>query len=107
MGPGLTPPNLTLVISQWGSQYPFLQAVLVTMSSSNTDTWETHGPHEFLETEGTWVAQSVKRLPSAQVTIPESWDQAPRWAPCSAGSLLLPLPLPHHPLVHSVYQINK
>jgi len=36
----------------------------------------------------------IERLPSAQVMIPRSWDQAPHWAPCSAGSLLLPLPLP-------------
>ena len=44
---------------------------------------------------GTWVAQLVKHLPSAQVMISrESWDRAPCWALCSAGSLLLPLPLP-------------
>ena len=43
---------------------------------------------------GTWVAQSVKHLPLAQVMIPGSWDQAPHWAPFSEGSLLLPLPLP-------------
>ncbi|XP_077916718.1 twisted gastrulation protein homolog 1 isoform X2 [Halichoerus grypus] len=36
----------------------------------------------------------VKRLPSAQVMIPESWDRAPHQAPCSAGGLLLLLPLP-------------
>ena len=42
----------------------------------------------------TWVAQLVKRLPSAQVMIPASWDRVPHRAPCSAGSLLLPLPLP-------------
>ena len=36
----------------------------------------------------------AKRLPLAQVTIPGSWDRALRRAPCSAGSLLLPLPLP-------------
>ena len=35
-------------------------------------------------------AQLVKHLPSAQVMIPGSWDQAPRWAPCSVGSLLVP-----------------
>ena len=40
---------------------------------------------------GTWVAQSVKYLPSAQVMISGSWDPAPHWAPCSVGSLLLPL----------------
>ena len=33
-------------------------------------------------------------LPSAQVMISVSWDQAPSWALCSMGSLLLPLPLP-------------
>ena len=40
------------------------------------------------------VAQSVQHLPSAQVMIPGSWSQAPHRAPCSVGSLLLPLPLP-------------
>ena len=40
------------------------------------------------------MAQCVKCLPLARVMIPESWDQAPHWAPCSTGSLLLPLPLP-------------
>ena len=44
--------------------------------------------------KGAWVAQLVKRLPSAQVMIPGSWDRAPHGVPCSAGSLLLPLPLP-------------
>ena len=42
---------------------------------------------------GAWAAQSVERLPSAQVMILGFWDRAPRWAPCSARSLLLPLPL--------------
>jgi len=36
----------------------------------------------------------VKHLPWAQVMIPGSRDQALRGAPCSAGNLLLPLPLP-------------
>ncbi|CAD7677121.1 unnamed protein product [Nyctereutes procyonoides] len=44
--------------------------------------------------QGAWVAQSVKPLPSAQVMIPGSWDRAPHGTPCSAGSLLLPLPFP-------------
>ena len=46
---------------------------------------------------GTWLVQSVKHLPSAQVMIPGSWDGAPHWAPCSAGSLLLPPLLPSPP----------
>ena len=28
--------------------------------------------------QGTWVAQSVKYLPLAQVMIPGSWDEAPQ-----------------------------
>ena len=43
---------------------------------------------------GTWVAQSAMHLPLAQVLIPESWNRAPGQAPSSAGSLLLPPPLP-------------
>ena len=39
------------------------------------------------------MAQSVKFLPSAQVMIPGSWDQALSWAPCSVESRILPLPL--------------
>ena len=53
----------------------------------------------------------VKRLPSAQGLIPRSWNQAPHRAPCSAGSLLLPLPLPllvfPLSLTMSLCQINK
>ena len=44
--------------------------------------------------EGAWVAQSVKHLPLAQVTILESQDLALHGAPYSAGSLFLPLPPP-------------
>jgi len=40
-----------------------------------------------------WVTQSVKHLPLAQVMNLGSWDQAPHRSLCSAGSLLLPLPL--------------
>ena len=47
-----------------------------------------------LASRGTWVAQSLKRLPLAQVIIPGSWDRALHRVLCSAGSLLLPLPLP-------------
>ena len=32
---------------------------------------------------GAWVAQSVERLPSAQVMISGSWDRVLHWAPCS------------------------
>ena len=47
-----------------------------------------------VENRDAWVAQLVKQLPSAQVMIPASWDRVPHQAPCSAGSLLLPLTLP-------------
>ena len=60
---------------------------------------------EEVQTGGTWVAQSVKHLPSAQVMIPGSWDGALHWAPCSPGSLLLPLPLPL--LVHFLSVSNQ
>ena len=50
------------------------------------------GGYFFLSSKirGTWVAQSVQRLPWAQVLIP----RGPGMEPCSAESLLLPLPLP-------------
>ena len=44
--------------------------------------------------KGTWVTQWAKLLPSAQVMISGSWNPTPRQAPCSEGSLLLPLPSP-------------
>ena len=56
---------------------------------------------------GTWVAQSVKHLPSAQVRIPGSWDRILHWAPCSAGSLLLPLPFLLLVISLSLSQINN
>ena len=43
---------------------------------------------------GTWVVQLVKHLSSAQVMIPEFWDWVPSWAPHTAESQLLSLPLP-------------
>ena len=58
---------------------------------------------------GARVARSFKRQPLAQVMIPGSWDGAPGLGPCSAGSLLLPLPLPFPSLGLSdtLCQINK
>ena len=55
----------------------------------------------------TWVAQSVKHLPSAQVMISGSWDGVPHRAPCSAESLLLSLPLLLPPLVLSLSLSNE
>jgi len=52
-----------------------------------------------------WVARSVERLPSAQrlplawVMVSGTWGRAPHRASCSAGSLLLSLPLPL-PMAH-------
>ena len=47
---------------------------------------------------GAWGAQSVKRLPLVHVMISGSWDGALCQASCSAGSLLLFLPLTTPPL---------
>ena len=63
------------------------------------------GAHRHLGSQyimrGAWVTQSVKRVTSAQIMISGSRDRAPGWAPCSAGSLLLPLPLPPAPALIS------
>ena len=48
--------------------------------------------HKAMTFRGLWVAQSIKRLPSAQVMILGSWNRVSCRAPCSAGSLLLFLP---------------
>ena len=49
----------------------------------------------------TWVAQSVKSLPLAQVMISGSWDGAHIGLHAQReGSLLLPLPLPRPSLIH-------
>ena len=40
---------------------------------------------------GAWVALLVKCLPTAQVMIPGTWDQALHGAPCFCLPLLLPL----------------
>lgn len=39
---------------------------------------------------GSWEAQSVNLLPSAQIMTLGSWDQVRHQGPYSAGSLLLP-----------------
>ena len=57
--------------------------------------------------EGVWGAQSVKRPPSAQVMISESWDRVPHQVPYLVGGLLLLLSLPLPLLVCSPSQINK
>ena len=57
------------------------------------------GATNWIELKERLGAQSVKCLLLAQVMIPGSWDRALSWAPCSAGSLLLPLP---HPSAHSL-----
>ena len=45
-------------------------------------------------TWGTWVAQPIGHLPSAQVMIPSRCDRAPHHAPYLVGNLLFSLPLP-------------
>ena len=46
----------------------------------------TTAPQKLYPGWGVWVAQSVKRLPSAQVMIPGSWDQAQRRLPAQQES---------------------
>ena len=43
---------------------------------------------------GAWLAQRAGPLPLAQIMDSGSWDRAPHWALCSAGSLFPPLSLP-------------
>ena len=62
---------------------------------------------KILINRGAWAAQWVKRLPLAQVMILLSWDQALHGAPCSAGSLLLPLLPPPLMLALTLSEINK
>ena len=55
-----------------------------------------------MEKRGAWVAQSVKHLPLAQVMTPSPGIKpCINQAPCSVGSLLVPLP----PLVYAL--MNK
>ena len=53
------------------------------------------------------MAQSVEHLLLAHVVTLGSWDQAPRQAPSSVGSLLLPLPNAPPACVLSRCRINK
>ena len=50
--------------------------------------------------------QSVKGLPGAQVIILESQNRVPHGAPCSVGSLLLPLTLSLLMLSLSLFQVH-
>jgi len=74
----ITQPNLPLCLCLWS--YP-IKKWYSSCSSS-----------ERYSLQDAWVAQSVKRLPSAQVMIPPSWNWVSHWAPCSAGRPPLPLP---------------
>ena len=61
---------------------------------------------------GAWLAQWIKWLLSAQVLIQGTWALALSQGSCSAGCLLLPLPLSSIPLMLSlvlsqIYQIFK
>ena len=53
-----------------------------------------YGTYKKIAFGGSWVAQLVEHLTSTQVIISYgSWDESLvlHWAPCSVGSLLLPL----------------
>ncbi|VCW77697.1 unnamed protein product, partial [Gulo gulo] len=66
--------------------------VLTPVGLGHTDSETSPQRHQRIpgcvsecDTLSTWVAQSVKRLPPAQVMTPGSWDRALHWAPCSVG----------------------
>ena len=57
---------------------------------------------------GTWVAQSMKLLPSAQVKIPESWNWAPKPGSLFSGAPASPSPSAAPPACAlSLCQVNK
>lgn len=61
-------------------------------------------------TQGTWVAQSVKYLPSVQVMVPGSWVRVTLGSLLSGGICLrLSLFLCPHPCsrVHSLIKMDK
>jgi len=70
---------------------------------------ERNKKHQNCNKRGTWVAQSVKHLPSAQVMIPRSWDQALHRVPCSARSLssLCPSPMLMYSLKQTVFKKKR
>ena len=54
-----------------------------------------------------WLNGLSVCLPSARVMILEYWDRAPDGGPCSAESLLLPLPLPLSPTCAHVFSLSS
>ena len=102
------------VLVVWGSISIFRMTVsiigLLVQTLNLLFNSKMQGSHYSIKSnqQGAWVAQSVKRPPSAQVMISGSWDRVLHWASCSAGSLLLPLPLLLSLLILALnlYQIN-
>lgn len=47
---------------------------------------------KYPKTKGPQMAQLIKCLPTAQIMIPGVWDPVLNGSPCSAESLLPPLP---------------
>ncbi|XP_034504345.1 transmembrane protein 234 isoform X4 [Ailuropoda melanoleuca] len=114
--------SLVLVAALWGGTQPLLKRASSRLQQVHERTWARQLLQEmktlFLNTEylmpfflnqcGSLLyyltlastgatRQSAERLSWAQVVISGSWDGAPHRAPSSAGSLLLPLPLPAAP----------
>ena len=87
-------------VVHWSFQPVFLSHPPAVSEARGGCSWEgtKNGDDRLVRSErhgrGAWVAQLVKGLPLAQVMILGSWDQALNWAPCSVGSLFLPLLLP-------------
>lgn len=90
----------------WGLGFLFCKTMIITPALSSTILYWTlrsllrrmtsrllflpqknkfnHNNKKHLS-RGTWVAQSVRCLPLAQVMFPALWDQAPHRVPCSSG----------------------
>ena len=85
-----------------------LQFAVVAFLQHASSTTAVKSPSKSYEMWGTWEAQLVKHLLSAQVMILGSWDRAPHQAPCSVGAYsFLPLLLPLLVLNISLSLLNK
>ena len=96
----------SLRICRWGVLRPQVR------NTSFRDCWMVRAHwkrscQENCQIWATWVSQSVRHLPLAQIVVSGSWDWALHSDPWSAESLLLPVFCPSPLLVLALSQINK